>query len=270
MLASTALLRDLANQAEPISNNELVMSRVLKQEIGELCDTLDSSGRTLDSLLNDVLDFLDVGGEHAEQRDLTMKGPQKASEPMESVLTEVIREAWEMEARTRGVSGGDMDDLEVYLEIMPRETGTWQLDRDKLPLQRSAPRSTRRLYTELNPISFGKPDRAVLKLLINAFQCTPRGYIAVICEDISRVSTVLKLPNGAENLTIGTNPLTENPCATRLSRGAANHYGIDHYRRQRDRDGTGLCRQSHLQAFRQSQCSCGSSCILKVGQVGSF
>ena len=195
MLASTALLRDLANQAEPISNNELVMSRELKQEIGELCDTLDSSGRTLDSLLNDVLDFLDVGGEHAEQRDLTMKGPQKAAEPMESVLTEVIREAWEMEARTRGVSGGNMDDLEVYLEIMPRETGTWQLDRDKLPLQRSAPYSTRRLYTELTPISFGKPDRAVLKLLSNAFQCTPRGYIAVICEDISRVSIVSKLPN---------------------------------------------------------------------------
>lgn len=149
MLASTALLRDLANQAEPINNNELVMSRELKQEIGELCDTLDSSGRTLDSLLNDVLDFLDVGGEHAEQRDMSMKGPQKAAEPMESVLTEVINEAWEMEARTRGVSGGSMNDLEVYLEIMPRETGSWQLDRDKLPLQRSVSHTARQTYIEL-------------------------------------------------------------------------------------------------------------------------
>jgi len=137
MLASTALLRDLTAQANSVESSHLMMADELKKEIGELCDTLDSSGRSLDSLLNDVLDFLDVGGEHAEERDMARKGPQKAAEPMENVMSEIILEAWEMEARNRGVTGGSMDDLEVFLEIMPREAGSWQLDRDKLPLQRS-------------------------------------------------------------------------------------------------------------------------------------
>ena len=194
MLASTALLRDLANQSIPVNNAEPVISRDLKQEIGELCDTLDSSGRTLDSLLNDVLDFLDVGGEHAEERDLTKKGPQKVAEPMEGVLSEVLQEAWDMEARTRGVSGDSMDDLEVYLEIMPRETGSWKLDRDKLPLQRFVcgyRQISERCHADL--IFCAENCRAVLKLLSNAFQCTPRGYIAVICEDISRVNALFKV-----------------------------------------------------------------------------
>jgi hypothetical protein len=137
MLASTALLRDLTAQANSVESSHMMMADELKKEIKELCDTLDSSGRSLDSLLNDVLDFLDVGGEHAEERDMARKGPQKAAEPMENVMSEIILEAWEMEARNRGVTGGSMDDLEVFLEIMPREAGSWQLDRDKLPLQRS-------------------------------------------------------------------------------------------------------------------------------------
>jgi hypothetical protein len=137
MLASTSLLRDLTAQASSIKSEHLVMTEELKREIGELCDTLDSSGRSLDSLLNDVLDFLDVGGEHAEERDASIKGLQKAAEPMEDILSEIIQEAWDMEARNRSVTGGSMDDLEVLLEIMPRQTGSWKLDRDKLPLQRS-------------------------------------------------------------------------------------------------------------------------------------
>jgi hypothetical protein len=132
MLASTALLRDLTAQANSVESSHMMMADELKKEIKELCDTLDSSGRSLDSLLNDVL-----GGEHAEERDMARKGPQKAAEPMENVMSEIILEAWEMEARNRGVTGGSMDDLEVFLEIMPREAGSWQLDRDKLPLQRS-------------------------------------------------------------------------------------------------------------------------------------
>jgi hypothetical protein len=137
MLASTSLLRELATQAEAVDSDDgLYMTRTLKREILELCDTLASSGRSLDSLLNDVLDFLDVGGEHAEERDLAKKGPQKDPVAMETVLSEVIQEAWDAEAQSRSVTGGSMDDLEVFLELMPRDTGTWELDRDKLPLQR--------------------------------------------------------------------------------------------------------------------------------------
>lgn len=45
-----------------------------------------------------------------------------------------------------------MDDLEVYLEIMPRETGSWKLDRDKLPLQRCVIRRLERAKHEVNLI----------------------------------------------------------------------------------------------------------------------
>lgn len=135
MLASTSLLRDLINQASD-EDNSMSISSNLKKELEDLCATLDTSGHSLDSLLNDVLDFLDVGGEYAEERDLAKKGPQREAVPMEIVLNEVVQEAWELEKKNRLVTGGDMDGLEVFFELLPRETGTWQLDRDKLPLQR--------------------------------------------------------------------------------------------------------------------------------------
>lgn len=138
LLSSNSLLKQLATSADDSGENggEASISPALKQEIALLCDTLESSGRTLESLLNDVLDFLDVGGEHAEERDLARKGPQRDPIPMETVMFEVVQEAWEAEAKRRAVSGESMDGVEPIIELVPRETGKWQLDRDKMPLQR--------------------------------------------------------------------------------------------------------------------------------------
>lgn len=145
-----------------------------RNEFAMLCNTLETSGHALEGILNDVLDYLDVSADHhddskhdGEELGFNKGDGDDSGLKMDTLLAQGMLQAYKAEDKVRSIAESSMSDVEVILEVIPRSAGSWVLLRDSTALM-----------------------RAIYKLSLNAFQATQKGYVKLVCEDVSRNAQV--------------------------------------------------------------------------------
>ncbi|KAJ9110426.1 hypothetical protein QFC19_001551 [Naganishia cerealis] len=135
------------------------------QELEKYANGAQTSSRRMRHLLDAVTSYLEIGGEYGEKRAEEI---DEVVMNVDDLLTIAMEDARKRETKNRHLAGDtSMDDVEMIVEIVPRETGTWLLTRDVNPLQ-----------------------NAIHQLALNACQATKTGYISLVCEDVSRKESV--------------------------------------------------------------------------------
>ncbi|KAJ9116853.1 hypothetical protein QFC22_004510 [Naganishia vaughanmartiniae] len=135
------------------------------QELEKYGVGAQTSSRRMRHLLDAVTSYLEIGGEYGEKR---AQETDEVVMNVDDLLTIAMEDARKRETKNRHLAGDtSMDNVEMFVEIVPRETGTWLLTRDVNPLQ-----------------------DAIHQLILNACQATKTGYISLVCEDVSRKDSV--------------------------------------------------------------------------------
>lgn len=152
--AAASLLRSALDQALPSfetppedpstpSSDKSVHSEILAQ-----LDIIESSGASLGSILENIIDTLDVGqiNRKTEPKESTTESAvvnidevddntpiYDLAETIESVMMSTIA----AEARDRRIAGDNrLDDVEIILEMVPRSRGGWKMLDQPGPLAR--------------------------------------------------------------------------------------------------------------------------------------
>ncbi|KAJ9101895.1 hypothetical protein QFC21_003235 [Naganishia friedmannii] len=184
------------------------------QELEKYGVGAQTSTRRMRHLLDAVTSYLEIGGEYGEKR------AQETDETVMNVddlLTVAMEDARKRETKSRHLAGDtSMDDVEMIVEILPRETGTWLLTRDVNPLQ-----------------------DAIHQLALNACQATKTGYISLVCEDVSRKDSV---PEGYDaSLPTSIISIRITDTGTGMSQDFADHRIYQPYiKRDQNTPGAGL------------------------------
>lgn len=104
------------------------------QELEKYATGAQTSSRRMRHLLDAVTNYLEIGGEFGEKRG--SDGDESVMN-VDELLTIAMEDARKRETKNRQLAGDNtMDQIELMIEIVPRETGTWLLTRDVNPLQR--------------------------------------------------------------------------------------------------------------------------------------
>lgn len=144
-------------------------------------EIIETNGLALGTILENIIDTLDIGRlttkletslEHPNQVQgggsdgalppgvdpVLVKKVQTATASFDNVLEQVMMDSIMLEERTRrarGVQG--MEDVEVVLEVLPRNRGTWKMAQDPGPLIRCGRQM-------LSPLKEGRRSRATGRL----------------------------------------------------------------------------------------------------------
>lgn len=103
------------------------------QELEKYASGAQTSSRRMKHLLDAVTNYLEIGGEYGEKRGQDV---DDAVMNVDDLLTVAMEDARKRETKNRQLAGDEtMDHVELMIEIVPRETGTWLLTRDVNPLQ---------------------------------------------------------------------------------------------------------------------------------------
>jgi hypothetical protein len=104
------------------------------QELEKYATGAQTSSRRMRHLLDAVTNYLEIGGEFGEKRG---SDGEESVINVDELLTIAMEDARKRETKNRQLAGDNtMDQVELMIEIVPRETGTWLLTRDVYPLQR--------------------------------------------------------------------------------------------------------------------------------------
>jgi hypothetical protein len=107
------------------------------QELEKYAVGAQTSSRRMRHLLDAVTNYLEIGGEYGEKR---AQETDETAMNVDDLLTIAMEDARKRETKNRHLAGDtSMDDVEMSVEIVPRETGTWLLTRDVNPLQEYVP-----------------------------------------------------------------------------------------------------------------------------------
>jgi hypothetical protein len=115
-----------------------------RQEIAHQLDVIEANGAALSNILENIVDTLDVGRlapKRGRSSTAMASGEDQVLTEMVSLsamLEEVTNEVMATNAKLRRVAGGDPDNVEAILEVIPRERGGWLMGRDDGPLRRCA------------------------------------------------------------------------------------------------------------------------------------
>lgn len=107
-------------------------------------EIIEANGLALGHSLENIIDTLDIGrlsaGFEAETSPDRAAGPAKPrgrTNDLAQVVEDVVKDAIDLETKSRNVAGvKGMDDVEVILEVLPRDRGLWLMFDDKGPLAR--------------------------------------------------------------------------------------------------------------------------------------
>ena len=112
-------------------------------------EIIEANGLALGDILENMIDTLDMGRSSSRpepKQDIGKKiglGPQPDSvDPKETtdfsqMMEQVVIDALALESKSRRVQGGlPMEDVEVILEVVPRQRGGWCMTDDFRPLAR--------------------------------------------------------------------------------------------------------------------------------------
>ncbi|KIR70576.1 hypothetical protein I310_05828 [Cryptococcus deuterogattii CA1014] len=152
-----------------------------RQEVLAQLDLIDSNSLSLAGILENVINTLDMGRMaesegYANDHTPDIVTPQDTSRAvnLSAVLEKVVDDAMELESKTRRAVGGKgLEDVEVILEVLPRQRGGWLTVKDIRPLA-----------------------RATEKIIHNAIKFTDKGHVHITVQDVSRE---VILPAGYDN-----------------------------------------------------------------------
>ncbi|WWC88243.1 uncharacterized protein L201_003149 [Kwoniella dendrophila CBS 6074] len=150
-------------------------------------EIIEANGLSLGGILENIIDTLDIGkmASKVEQVQTNADGtaiPPDLLRPRGSanitdfaeVLENVVDDAMRVEAKTKRIATGTgLENVEVILEVLPRNRGTWKMSSDSGPLA-----------------------RALGKIVHNAVKFTDKGHVHITVQDISRD---VVLPGGYDN-----------------------------------------------------------------------
>lgn len=116
-----------------------------RQEVLAQLDLIDSNSLSLAGILENVINTLDMGRMaesegYANDHTPDIVTPQDTSRAvnLSAVLEKVVDDAMELESKTRRAVGGKgLEDVEVILEVLPRQRGGWLTVKDIGPLARA-------------------------------------------------------------------------------------------------------------------------------------
>ena len=125
ILATTQLLRStMSDLAATPSPEQLGL-----QQVGDFLpylDAIDTSGRVLNGIVDNILSFLDLRGGENLQHGLApnlIDSPSGPAQPLEMMLDQVIRQVIAEDRRGRSSIGRPLGDIEAVLEINPPQLG---------------------------------------------------------------------------------------------------------------------------------------------------
>lgn len=116
-----------------------------RQEVLAQLDLIDSNSLSLAGILENVIDTLDVGKmsesqgtENDHTPDIVTSRDTSRAVSLSAALEKVVDNAMELESKTRRAVGGKgLEDVEVILEVLPRQRGGWLTTKDIGPLARA-------------------------------------------------------------------------------------------------------------------------------------
>ena len=132
ILAITQLLRsamlDLAET--PQSSGTYVNSVQQIRDLIPILDAIDTSGKTLHGIVDNILSFLDLKAKDYSSPDLVLSparsmfdSPTGGARTLVEMLEETVQEAHEENERSRRSALMPLNSIETIIEIHPRELG---------------------------------------------------------------------------------------------------------------------------------------------------
>jgi hypothetical protein len=111
-----------------------------RAEIAHQLDVIEANGLALSSILENIVDTLDVGRlAPKKSRNAGPSGEEEVLTEMVSLsdmLEEIMNEVMATNNKLRKVAGGAVAKVEAILEVLPRVRGGWLMGRDDGPLRR--------------------------------------------------------------------------------------------------------------------------------------
>ncbi|KAK8864137.1 hypothetical protein IAR55_001383 [Kwoniella newhampshirensis] len=190
------------SEGESISSAVVMTAEDRLDALAQL-EIIEANGLSLGSILENIIDTLDIGKMASKMEfsnfsstDPLIPGSANAAlhDPISStettgahgkknkaaiidfgeVLETVVRDAITLETKSRRISGAkSLDQVEVIVEVLPRNRGGWLINKD-----------------------MGALSRALSKIIHNAVKFTDKGHVHITVQDISRD---VVLPAGYDN-----------------------------------------------------------------------
>lgn len=182
ILAITQLLRsqmtDLADTPTTHPSNTLTTMQQIRDLLPYL-DAIDTSGKTLHGIVDNILSFLDLKGKDNMLTPSTpglLTSPSGAPESIEVMFEELIEEACEEDKRVRVSRGQPQSNVETIFEIIP-------------PL----------LGEQVTEDAGGALRKALSKILSNAYKfIESQGCVEIYVDDVA----YRRPPEGCEDLSL--------------------------------------------------------------------
>lgn len=182
ILAITQLLRsqmtDLADTPTTQPSNSLTTMQQIRDLLPYL-DAIDTSGKTLHGIVDNILSFLDLKGKDNMLTPSTpglLTSPSGAAESIEVMFEELIEEACEEDKRVRTARGQPQSNVETIFEIIP-------------PL----------LGEQVTEDAGGALRKALSKILSNAYKfIESQGCVEIYVDDVAH----RRPPEGCEDLSL--------------------------------------------------------------------
>ncbi|ORX40020.1 hypothetical protein BD324DRAFT_615975 [Kockovaella imperatae] len=181
ILAVTQLLRssmnDLADAPQQMQSGSLTTMEQVR-DLLPLLDAIDTSGKTLHGIVDNILSFLDLKSKDnmlAPTTPALLSSPSGAAQTIEAMFEELIHETSEEDVRSRQANSQPLSHVETVFEISPSSLG--------------------RHVTE---DSGGALRRALGKILANAYKFIDgNGVVEIYVKNVEE-----ECPNGCEELAL--------------------------------------------------------------------
>ena len=125
ILAITQLFRsaidDLARTPQQLSSSSLTTNQQIR-DLFPFLDAIDTSGKTLHGILDNILVFLDLKDEGSAiggHGPGLLIAPSGTAKSLEVMFEELLKEACEEDKRSRTANGQPMSQVETIFEIIP-------------------------------------------------------------------------------------------------------------------------------------------------------
>jgi hypothetical protein len=108
-----------------------------REHMDRNCEILEAAGTTLKDILDNILQFLEIGRSVEDSRAHAPEGARApGAEIMSDLLTGVLENKMKQLKRLQEAEGAELGQFEVMFEVLPRVNGGWIVLQDAEPLRR--------------------------------------------------------------------------------------------------------------------------------------
>jgi hypothetical protein len=206
-------MNDLADTPQALNTSSLTTTEQIRDLLPFL-DAIDTSGKTLHGIVDNILSFLDLKGKDnmvSASSPSLLNSPSGVTQSLEVMFEEIIHDACDEDKRSRRANGQPMCHTETVFEIIP-------------PL----------LGEQVTEDAGGALRRALSKILSNAYKFIEgEGCVQIFVDDVED----LLPPVGCEDVS----DAERYSDRLRLMAACSHQEDQDHDRRQWQGHGRSLC-----------------------------